>query len=221
MQPSQGPSGSPSNVPSQLLSSRQCTDVAREDFEGISSGSAGWTGASVYTGNATKNFTQFLGPFGQDQEPIKTFMLPNINNNVRVQFHFYQIDSWDESRGRLGPDSFKVFVDDQMVDLGIFSQTDIAGGSGTTSAGIRWSHFYLDAGVALADRGFGQWVDMRHKVSLEIPSSFLSSESLVLRFFADLKETGCNNNNPCDEEWAGIDNLNITSCPEGMPFPTV
>lgn len=143
---------------------------------------------------------------------MKTLVLSPATTKVRVTFDFYQIDSWD-GNGFHGPDKFKVFVNDNLVDLGFFTKEDsdnIATGITPLDGGIRWRREYVDT---IRANIFGPAVDERHKVTIDIPERYLSpSGSFTLQFFADVSEGNLN-------EPAGIDNLRIISCPRNTPFP--
>lgn len=143
---------------------------------------------------------------------MKSFELSPATTKVRVQFDFYQIDTWDGNTF-LGPDKFKVFVNNNLVDLGFFTKetTDNrASGSTPVDGGIRWRREYIDSSRS---RIFGTTVDERHHITIDIPENQLApSGILTLQFFADVNEG--NGNEP-----AGIDNLVIVSCPNNTPFP--
>ena len=184
---------------------------ANEDFEnGLA---LGWTNFTSVNGQHPSYFSKFLGPFERAEQPKKSFPLSPGTTNVRVQFDFYQIDSWDGS-AFFGPDKFKVFVNSHLVDLGFFSKetTDNrASGNSPLDGGIRWRREYIDSSRS---RIFGTTVDERHQVTIDIPESYLATSGmLTLQFFADVSER--NRNEP-----AGIDNLVITSCPSNVPFPS-
>ena len=143
---------------------------------------------------------------------MKTFVLSSDTAMVRVQFDLYQIDSWDGDSTLRGPDKFKVFVNDHLVDLGFFAAADsdniVRSGTAVDGA-IRWKCDYIDSSKA---RIFGPVVDKRHGVTIDIPESFLSpSGALTLQFFADVSEGNLN-------EPAGIDNLLIITCPRDVPY---
>ena len=79
---------------------------------------------------------------------MKTFVLSPATANVRVKFDFYQIDSWDGNSFQHGPDKFKVFVNNYLVDFGFFTKADSDNGvSGNTplDGGIRWKREYIDS----------------------------------------------------------------------------
>lgn len=192
-----------------------CNQDVFEDFENSNNGNAaGWTGFnSIYSGPVTI-FTKFLGPFGLNDTPTRNFA-PILHNNgkVRVEFNFYQLDSWDGNNANLGPDQFMVEVNDvYLVNLGFFDTVSDETGNGITADSIEWHHTFISAAVIA---GFNNAAtEQRHFVWMDLPTSVLVGNSLKLRFIADLT-TGVSN------ESAGIDNLKITSCPAGQSFPVV
>ncbi|KAI2505208.1 hypothetical protein MHU86_9204 [Fragilaria crotonensis] len=174
--PSIGPSLSiiPSSVPSisSMPSVRTiCLVEANEDFEtGLA---PGWTNFTSVNSQYPGYFSNFLGPFERSQQPMKSFELSPATTKVRVQFDFYQIDTWD-GNSFFGPDKFKVFVNNNLVDLGFFTKetTDNrASGSTPVDGGIRWRREYMDSSRS---RIFGPTVDERHHITIDIPESKLA-----------------------------------------------
>jgi hypothetical protein len=192
-----------------------------ENFENSNNNNAaGWTVFnSIYSGGPEEGiFTKFLGPFAQlTDTPTRNFApIAHNNGKVRVEFNFYQLDSWDgNAAASFGPDQFKVEVNDMyMVNLGFFSSVFGTNemDDGITPAGIKWNHTFIDAAVIA---GFNNAAsEQRHFVWMDLPTSVLVGNSLKLRFIADLSLDASN-------ESAGIDNLKITSCPADQSFPTV
>jgi len=170
-----------------------------EEFENFETELVGWTnGVTSSIDDGTGTTTHFLGPFNA-MNPSKTWTLAEGTDSVRVTFQFYEIDSWDNER-------FRVRVNEQLVDLGsfyIYNTYDQDNDSGIT-AGIVWSHTSSGRATHL---GFGSnWVDQKHNVMLDIPSSYLVSGSLRLEFDFSLDQS-------LFDESGGIDDLRITSCP--------
>jgi len=185
--------------------------VADENFEGPGDPLAGWTNGVISTDRPVdanlfvRETTTFLGPFGKDLgAPTKTFNIASGTDSVRVKFEFYEFDDWDGDSGALGfgQDKFQVGVNGQLVDLGFFKKEDSESASGVSN-NIIWQH---TSAYAPTDVGFRNDPDQRHDVILDIPSSYLTSGTLKLEFIAVLN-VGIGN------ESAGIDNLNIISCP--------
>ena len=154
--------------------------------------------------------TSFLGYFAQGQRPRKTFQLTPASTNVRVKFDFLQLSSWDGC-SMYGPDNFKVFVNDKLVDFGCFyfayyGTVDDVTLSGTTSDGVIWTRSFV--------RKVPDFDTEIHEMTMDIPLSLITTGSLTLEFFADVNEGDAN-------EVAGIDNLKVISCPQNKVFPAI
>jgi large repetitive protein len=207
--PSFHPSGFPSLSPSlsEMPSTRSVCSQLRSDAtllfnENFENGSlTGWTGATIESG-AQSSFSKFLGRFGMGQRPSKVFTLPPSIRNVRVEFLFYEIDSWDGNNSRYGPDKFFVYINNFKVDLGFFSQSTSESASGNIG-GILWSHSSISSPASL---GFLSFSDQKHSVTLDIPLSYLQSGSLKIDFEAGVSEGALN-------ETGGVDDLKIFGCP--------
>ena len=88
-----------------------------EYFDTFDEGTDGWTNGKVDSDGA---FGQFLGRYiADDPQPEKTYAVFAGAATIRVEFDFYEIDSWNKSGSR-GPDHFVVFIDHEEVDLGVF-----------------------------------------------------------------------------------------------------
>jgi len=156
--------------------------VAQEDYE--SGTASGWTDNTV-TDSGHADFTQFLGRFsgtGGSQGVSKTFGLSGIQPSVKVQFDFYQIDSWDN-------EYFRVYVDDGRVANDQYSHGGLESPPNATP---------LD--TTNADRVFRHWSDQRFRYEFDLP---VTDTDVKLGFGSTL------NSGISDESW-GIDNLVIT-----------
>jgi hypothetical protein len=171
--------------------------VSDENFENEDLN--GWVNARIET-SAQAGFTKFLGLFTSKDLPTKTFAIsPERSGSARVEFEFYEIDSWN-GNGFWGPDNFLVVVNNQQVDLGFFTNFGRDPNASGTVQGISWSH---NATIATTNLGFGIFADQKHDVVLDIPGSYLTGNALTLKFHFNVTD---------DEEYGGIDNLVIYSC---------
>lgn len=124
-----------------------------------------------------------------------------------VSFTLYQNGTWDGNDGTFGPDKFKVYVNNQVVDFGFFGWThpnlSVAGTSTTTFGDIKWTRTYLD----------GTFPFVRYTLRMEIPIQGLSPKGkMTLRFFADLSEN--------EGEFASIDDLVFIGCDQNGQLPS-
>jgi hypothetical protein len=147
-----------------------------------------------------------LGPFARERQPIKSFAFPSQRKEALVSFTFNQNGTWDGNDSYWGPDKFKVYVNNQIVDFGFFGWTHTNfTGSGTTTTtfgNINWRRTYLN----------GIYPSVRHALRMEIPVQNLSPVgAMTLRFFADVNENV--------GEFASIDNLSIVSCDQTGLLP--
>ena len=88
------------------------TTVLNEDFEnGVNA--SNWS--STVSTQAT-NFSRFLGRFGNDSISLNLQNLP-AHQAIILSFDLYQIDSWDGSGTRNGPDSFSIGTGTQFNNV--------------------------------------------------------------------------------------------------------
>ena len=195
------PTDFPTRPPTPLSSS--CHLDASEDFE---DGKAdGWTNFSTVSSSVSGS--KVLGPFAISQQPTKTFDFPSQRKEAVVSFVFSPTGTWDGNHTRWGPDKFKVYVNNEVVDFGFFGRShpnlSDAGTTATTFGVITWRRTYLD-GIHPRDR---------YVLRMEVPVQSLSPKGkMTLRFFADVPLT--------DAESASIDDLVITGCDQNGQLPS-
>ncbi len=124
-----------------------------------------------------------------------------------VSFIFSPTGTWDANLFWVGPDKFKVYVNNQVVDFGFFGKTlpnmSDAGTATTTFGDITWSRTYLD----------GTYPFDRYVLRMEVPVQSLSPKGkMTLRFFGDVAEFF--------GEFASIDDLVIIGCDQNGQLPS-
>jgi len=152
----------------------------------------GWTGVSSTTTLLGQSYLQF----DVGDKPTKSVKLPSGTRNVHVEFLFYEIRSWDGNNPNYGPDKFFVYVNNRLLDLGLFQLGVNESSQGYTNA-IRWQHQTISNIPSVVDV---------HTVVLDIPEMYLTSGTLTLGFQAATKDSG-----PLNEP-GGLDNLKIVAC---------
>ena len=188
-----------------------------EYFDTFDEGTDGWTNGKVDSDGA---FGQFLGRYiASDPQPEKTYAVFAGAATIRVEFDFYEIDSWNKSGSR-GPDHFVVFIDHEEVDLGVFDAgTDEGYRHGSTANGIKWTTQSTGPPTHLGfgDQGKTSFKDQIHKVVVTIPPSFFADDRRIKVRFENRA-----NGEVAEDESAGIDNVKIIctfNC-DPTPVPT-
>ena len=200
--PSMDPSFEPSMLPT-AAPSEACIEsvvVATDDFEAYSTvtdaTNAGWTNAKL---DQDQLFTKILGRFNRfDDDPQRTFAgVPVDAAYVQVELDFLEIDDWE------GRDSFCIFIDGDLIDLGTFKQeVDEGARTGVSALGISWSSSSTNPPQHI---GFNAHrVDQIHHFVARVPTSFYADGQLTLRFTTKNVST-------LNYESSGVDNIKITA----------
>ena len=174
--------------------------VITEDFESYAdstaAAAAGWTNAMI---DQDPIFSTVLGRFNKfDEDPYKDFTgIPTDAAFIQVSLDFLEIDDWE------GSDSFCIYIDGELIDLGTFDKEKDEGvRSGTTTGGISWNSYSRIPPVHI---GFNQnYVDQVHRVVARVPKAFFADGTITLRFTT--KDVTVKNN-----ESSGVDNIIITA----------
>ena len=175
-------------------------DTKLLSFENFETGQAvGWTNAKI--NSDVPALTTFLGRYGKEDGanfPRKTFTVPQDAKEAILQFHFYEIDSWDASHG----DSLSIVLDGNLVDLGNFDTHSTSTKQGIFGSGLVYRTFSLGPPTNL---GFStEYNDERHLVDVTIPSSYFAADGLLeVELRATLSEG-------IENESAGFDNIRLS-----------
>jgi hypothetical protein len=153
----------------------------------------GWTGVSIPVDQCFGDncIILVLG-----NKPTKTVMLPSGTRSVHVQFDFYEIFNWNGDDPIEGPDKFYVYINNQLLDLGVFKLGDRESVQGYNN-GIRWRH---ESVITIP-----QFLDT-HIVDLDIPEKYLTSGTLSLGFQTLIS------GNANTVAIGGVDDLKIVAC---------
>ena len=174
----------------------ECASANMVSFEDFEDGkTAGWI-----NGNTTKEgaFTEFLGRYAIDQpSPRKTYTVPKDASEIKLEFDFYEIDSWDGNQ-----DYFRVRIDDKAVNIGTFSWWYDEDGRYGKVNGIS----YIFKSERNSNIGFtSKWLDQIHHVTMRIPKSFFEVDGkLKIEFQTTFSSD-------IDNESVGFDNIEITA----------
>jgi hypothetical protein len=176
-----------------------CGDTETFEIGSASASAIGWEGFDTVSSDFA-DLGSFLGPFSQNDIPMKSFVIPSSTETVNVSFDFYEIGGWDGSG-----DNFIVYVNGIEVDLGDFKDGDDehSNSAYTTSGSVNEGTITIDWSYG----GDGIWssVNEIHNVKLTIKDSTIFGTPLTLKFKASTNQ-GVGN------ESAGIDNVKVSSC---------
>jgi len=165
--------------------------------------SAGW-----FNGNLNADcpaLTQFLGRFDSASPfPYKTYTIPPATTQVKVEFDFYQIDSWDG-----GTDSLRVLLNSLSIDLGSFQTSDISTPGHVPGTPVN-RQYPTDVSVVLNTLKrttpivcFKTGDEIIHHVAITLPNKYFSTGKLTLELQTWLTDY-------VRDEASGFDNIKIT-----------
>ena len=182
-----------------------CPTGKEIDLDTFSWDTEGWNCVRTTLGS---NIGTIIGPFGNGSpNPSSTLYVGTDAANLRIQFDFLELDSWD-STGTYGPDSLQVRINNELVDIGTFQQgIDEGSRSGRSNNGIQWS-MWSKSGIINIDGTNDSYTDEVHVISMVVPRALYSSGSLTMTFIPNLSESISN-------ESAGFDNIRVSQC--GIP----
>ena len=116
---------------------------------------------------------RFLGRFDKDVDVEKTFDLPAGVASLRVEFDFIEIDSWNH-------EYFVVWINDTEVSLETFHHQANEGSKSGVTNGISWA-FTSDMHENFMA---SSWDDQKHYVTMDIPASLLTGDTVTIKFDA-------------------------------------
>ena len=171
--------------------------ISYEDFE--AGDVTGWTNGKT---TSASGFTRFLGRYGsadKNKNPYKTYTVPKDASEIKFEFDFLKIDTWDGHDN----DSLHVVFNGKVVNLGVFRNGYDEGGRTGSSHGI--NHVLEAKTVANKNIGFRANSDQILHVTMYVPSSFFQSDGkLKVEFRTTLTQK-------LSDESAGFDNIKVTA----------
>ena len=161
-----------------------------EAYDADSVSSTGWANAKLdYCDEVGDNYIvgNFLGPYGNlGVMPSKTFVIPLATANLKLEFDFYALASWD-----FPSDMLRIKLNDQKVNL-----SPSLPGSGSLVHVARGDRVHKDACFLSGSQ------DHIVHYTLTIPSSvFAATNTLKVTFIAKMELAS--------QEGAGFDNIMI------------
>ena len=189
-----------------------CSVVA-EEIDTFEDGQApGWANSKLEK-NAV--LTTFLGRYAKTENgspPTKTYQLDPNTNSVALEFDFYEIDTWEGTRGG-AKDKLEVEINGHNIFI---KNYDWKLDDGTTTGEENGMKF---SSVAKTGRqeviGADNTGEQTHAIVIEIPGYIFPDGTLEVKLKATLSGT-------VDNESAGFDNVHITSlnCQTDAPSPS-
>lgn len=192
------------------LLEQSCGDlISLEDFnDGNKIDPSGWKeigkGGLVNAhrdSNSILGNNQFLGRLSQSKPVVmKKFKVPKAVDSVKIEFSYYQIDSWMTQADGGRDTVFMILNDKFRLDLGIFEDA----GQTKDRKVLDGITFRRESLAAPTNMGFNQeFLDQSHKVVVDVPQHIFQRGSLKVAFEADLSRSEL-------MQSAGIDNFRLT-----------